>query len=243
MSVPGFDLCSGLVCRGPDEANAQEPISGNAQEPISGQIEESPQVVTETPTPGPITALITTNARCRTGPGFVYGDYDFFNANQSITVYARISDSSWYQVQATTLSGKCWVGQAVLEFDVSPEVLLSLPVLQPPATPTPTGDSGGDGGQSGSAPAAPSGLQVTETACNAVDGYKVKLTWNDNSNNESGFRIYHNGQQVATVGANVEQYTHTVPGDYGQQQQYYVAGYNDAGSANSSTSAEDGCLY
>ncbi|MGH2581710.1 MAG: CSLREA domain-containing protein [Anaerolineales bacterium] len=198
------------------------------------------EFATVTPTPGPVVATVISNARCRTGPGLVYADYDFFTANQSTTVYARIADSTWYQVQAPTLSGKCWIGQAVLEFDVTPEVLLGLPVVQPPATPTFTPEPGGG---SGSAPDAPSGLQANETACNAVDGYKVKLTWNDNSDNESGFRIYHNGTLVATLGANVEQYTHTVPGNYGQQQSYYVAAYNDAGSANSNTAAEDGCLY
>ena len=194
-----------------------------------------------TPTPGPITAIITTDARCRTGPGFVYADYDFFTPNQTTVVYARIADSSWYQVQAPTLSGKCWIGQAVLEFDVTPEVLLTLPVLQPPPTPTPTPGDGG--GQAGSAPDAPSGLKANETVCNANDGYKVKLTWNDNSDNEAGFRVYHNGQLVATLAADVEQYTHTVPGNFGQQQSYFVEAYNNSGSAKSNTATEDGCLY
>lgn len=197
------------------------------------------ELATGTPTPGPITAIVTTNARCRKGPGFVYEDYDFFTANQTTTVYARIADSSWYQVQAPTLSGKCWIGQAVLEFDVPPEVLLTLPVLQPPVTPTFTPEPGGGG----SVPNAPSGLQATEAKCNTTDGYKVKLTWNDNSDNEAGFRVYHNGQVVATLGANVEQYTHTVPGNYGQQQSYYVEAFNDAGAAKSNTATEDGCLY
>jgi CSLREA domain-containing protein len=209
------------------------------------------ELATVTPTPGPIFATITKDARCRTGPGFVYADYDFFTPNQTTIVYARIADSSWYQVQAPTMGGKCWIGQAVLEFDVTPEVLLNLPVLQPPATPTPTvdvdegsdgGDQGGDSGGAGS-PDAPSGLQATEAKCNAVDGYKVKLTWNDNSDNESGFHIFHNGNLVATVGADMQQYTHTVPGNYAQQQSYYVEAFNNSGAAKSNTATEDGCLY
>jgi hypothetical protein len=48
---------------------------------------------------------------------------------------------------------------------------------------------------------------------------------------------------VATVGADVEKFTHTVPDDYGQQQSYRVEAYNDAGAAKSNTATEDGCLY
>ncbi len=47
-------------------------------------------------------------------------------------------------------------------------------------------------------PAPPSGLNVLQYAYN-----KVKITWTDNSSNETGFKIFNSGNQVGTVGANV----------------------------------------
>src|SRR3989338_2719150 len=58
-------------------------------------------------------------------------------------------------------------------------------------------------------PAAPSNLQASNAICGAI-----RLTWQDNSNNETGFRIYRSRSQsfsiggyYATVGANVTSYT------------------------------------
>ncbi|HPW92932.1 MAG TPA: putative Ig domain-containing protein [Verrucomicrobiota bacterium] len=61
-----------------------------------------------------------------------------------------------------------------------------------------------------SAPAAPSGL-----AAEKVNASQIKLTWKDNSSNESGFKIERATAsggpftQIATVGANVKTYTST----------------------------------
>ena len=60
----------------------------------------------------------------------------------------------------------------------------------------------------GTAPAAPSGLTATATAYN-----KIKLQWNDNSNNETGFELYRsssstgNFAKVALTAANATSYT------------------------------------
>ncbi len=87
-----------------------------------------------------ITVTIIQDARCRIGPDFIYPDYDFFEPGQTTTVHGRSADSNWYYVQALSFSGKCFIGKAVLQFDVDPEILLALPVIQAPPTPTPTLD-------------------------------------------------------------------------------------------------------
>lgn len=56
----------------------------------------------------------------------------------------------------------------------------------------------------GQLPSAPTNLRTT-----AVDSSRIQLNWNDNSNNESGFKIYDGGTLIATVGANVVSYTAT----------------------------------
>jgi hypothetical protein len=94
-----------------------------------------------TPTPDTdITVTILQDARCRVGPDFAYPDYDFFEPGQKTTVLGRSADSNWYYVQAPSFSGKCFIGKAVLQFDVGSGILLALPVIQPPSTPTPTLD-------------------------------------------------------------------------------------------------------
>jgi len=87
-----------------------------------------------------IIVTVIQDARCRVGPDFIYPDYDFFEPGQTTTVLGRSADSNWYYVQALSFSGKCFIGRAVLQFDVEPEILLALPVIQPPPTPTPTLD-------------------------------------------------------------------------------------------------------
>ncbi len=58
-------------------------------------------------------------------------------------------------------------------------------------------------------PTPPSNLKLV-----VKDSRTIELTWSDNSNNETGFKIFRNGVLIATVGANVTKYTDTglIPG-------------------------------
>jgi hypothetical protein len=73
-------------------------------------------------------------------------------------------------------------------------------------------------------PAAPTGLGAV-----AVDGTSIRLSWNDNSNNENGFEIS-NGVTSVKVGANTNSYTWSglTPGQY---MCFMVRSYNAAGSS------------
>lgn len=101
---------------------------------------EAGAVLSATATSGEISALILEDARCRTGPGLVYPDFDFFEPGQTTIVKGRSADSNWYYVEAISYAGNCWIGDAVLQFNVDADVLLSLPIINPPPTPTPTLD-------------------------------------------------------------------------------------------------------
>ncbi|MCL5429257.1 MAG: right-handed parallel beta-helix repeat-containing protein [Chloroflexi bacterium] len=95
------------------------------------------------PTPTPveeIRATIIQAARCRTGPDFVYPDYDFFEPGQITTVHGRSADSNWFYIQALSFSGKCWIGKAVVQLNVGEDLLQTLRIIQSPPTPTPTLD-------------------------------------------------------------------------------------------------------
>ena len=68
---------------------------------------------------------------------------------------------------------------------------------------------------------APSGLSGTSDS----GGTECVLTWIDNCQNESGFKVYKNGSLLATLGPNVETYTATslTPG---ASYSFYVKAYN-----------------
>ena len=76
-------------------------------------------------------------------------------------------------------------------------------------------------------PVPPSGLSATKVGKN-----KIKLTWTDNSNNESGFRLLESldgrtWKQLANVPANTLGYTDVVM--RGVRYCYCVAAFNSAG--------------
>ncbi|MEF8917653.1 MAG: fibronectin type III domain-containing protein, partial [Candidatus Bipolaricaulota bacterium] len=70
-------------------------------------------------------------------------------------------------------------------------------------------------------PASPGGLSAK-----VLSPTEVRLTWNDNSDNEKGFRIYRNENRIATVGSNVTSYTDSgLEGD--TKYTYRVSAYVD----------------
>lgn len=87
-------------------------------------------------------------------------------------------------------------------------------------------------------PAAPSALTAT-----AVSSSSIRLSWTDNSNNETGFRIERcQGQgcnqfsQVATAGANVVTYN-DIGLDNGSEYACRIRAYNGAGNSAPSNAA------
>jgi hypothetical protein len=99
----------------------------------------------------------------------------------------------------------------------------------PTPTPTPTATP---------TPAAPTNLAAT-----AVSSSQINLSWTDNSNNETGFKVERskngNGNsfsQIATVGANVTTYSNT---GLSRATKYYyrVRAYNGGGNSGYSNIA------
>lgn len=96
-------------------------------------------------------------------------------------------------------------------------------------------------------PAAPSKLHQVSRSCTTPD--RIRIAWNDNSNNESGFRIYHRARNpdtiwalVATVGANATQYTDAHSFSKFKTIEYAVEAYNNADSSARATLSVGECI-
>ena len=245
---PALDAATGACL--PDDQRA-EPRPGGAACDLGAYEAQLPALVPGVPVPEtPLVVLVLENSRCRSGPGFGYPDFDFFSTGDQLTVEGRSADSQWLYVQSLNHEGNCYVSTGVVELDVEPEVLEALPVPVPPPLPTPTptptpepkqpSDDGGQQQPGGatSPPAAPGNLYISNQVCNDKQ-YSVELTWFDAADNEDGYRIYRNGQLIATLGANTGSYTDDPP--KGGPYDYEVEAYNSAGS-NSSKVQEPGCI-
>lgn len=155
--------------------------------------------------------------------------------------FAQTQD--WFIVANPSAPGDCWV--AASDVDVSPETDLSdltifaaPPLASVSPTPGPVVP-----------PATPSGLAAETSVCNG--GYQVTISWDDNSSNEQGFRVYRKGplqgdqfQLIHTTGPNADGsagYVDNPPGS--GEYTYYVVAFNAAGtSPQSNSDDDDGCL-
>jgi chitinase len=152
--------------------------------------------------------------------GWVEGDYVFLGdsgTGTSDTDDWTPSASSWTQLSTSFTTGSSttsvtvyingWYGQPTFYADD-----LSL-----------TGPAGSGGGSGGTAPAAPTGLTVTATTASSVS-----LSWTAPSGTVSGYDVFENGTQVATVSGTSDTVT-GLAASTGYT--FTVEAYNAAGSS------------
>ena len=60
------------------------------------------------------------------------------------------------------------------------------------------------------------------------------VSWEDKANNETGYRVFRNGEAVAELPANSTTYTDTMTPTGNENVDYYLQVYSPFGSANSS---------
>jgi len=219
-------------------------------ETISLEGSEVPDLTTVTPAaiddgdePDQSTVLVDT--LCWQGPGSLYYLVSSVQANTQVELLGLGAQEGWLVIDSPVYPGvDCWIEEE--DVDIDPDLdlsaLITFPVPLPPTatptpiiTPTPTPVPQVP-------PNTPTSLAAVETQCNSSDGYMVQLTWTDNATNEAGYRVYHNGNLIATIEANITQYT---TGDLGTGgvQNFYVVAFNAAGEAQSNTAQEDGCIF
>lgn len=203
-----------------------------------------------TPTPEPATLIpllfepvTNRDTLCLNGPGSIYAVVSSVGQGQVVDLLGYGAEGGWFIIDSPRFPGTaCWVPEEDVtienNFDIGTLAIVAIPppptltpTPAPTLTPTPT---------VGALPTAPGKPVIQSRVCTGSE-YSVTLNWQDNSNNETGFRVYRNGVVVATLGPNVSSYKDFPP--YGGPYTYHIQAFNVAGDSSYSPAlVEPGCL-
>lgn len=156
-----------------------------------------------TATPSVPQVSVSTNTNCRTGPGVIYDQIDALLIGQTAEVVGKNSSvPNYWVIKRINGSGTCWLWG---EYATVSGNTANLPEYPVPPTPTPTITPTATFTPTPVAPAAVNN-PVMNMICIPVGfnfNHSGVLTWEDKSNNETGFNIYANGSLIGTVPANI----------------------------------------
>lgn len=175
-----------------------------------------------TPTPVGVTGTLNKNGFCRRGPATAYYDRGAYNQGQVLQLEGISAPGQpvWYWALMPGSDAHCWISAAVLDV-VGPAD--TLPVTGAPAI-----------------PAAPTGLEIARRMCEVTKkAYVIRLEWNDVASNETGYRVYRNGELLETLPANADSFTDNPP--LGGPYTYAVEAYNQDAASAEATVKEEGC--
>jgi hypothetical protein len=202
----------------PSPANPAETVSSTPRVTRTASPAGSP-TTTITPTYSVPIATIRESTNCRAGPGEEYDVIVTYLTGKELEIAGRYDPGNFWLVKSNeSPTGTCWLwGQFV---DVAGSYW-AVSSVTPPPTAT-------------SAPPRGPGLNRWEFSCS--DGsLTFTVIWVDNANNETGYRIFRNGEQIVELPADTTTYTDTFAVSSDQPVEYYVQVYSPVGSANSST--------
>jgi hypothetical protein len=175
---------------------------------------------TATMTPTYSTPMLTVlqQTNCREGPGQGYQVVFTYLASKKLEIAGRYEPTNFWLVKTPdTKSGTCWLWGEYVELSGSYWV---VPTLTPPPTATLA------------PPQAPS-LTNWNFDCSAGN-LNFSLQWEDRATNETGYRIFRDGEAVVELPANSTSFIESVPIEAGQETTYYLQVYGPSGTANSS---------
>jgi hypothetical protein len=164
-----------------------------------------------------LTVLQSTN--CREGPGQDYQVVFTYMAKKQLEIVGRYDPTNFWLVKSLdSKSGTCWMWGEYAEASGSYWVV-------PTVTPPPTGTM--------PPPMAPANRKW-DYSCSGGNA-TFNLTWEDKATNETGYRIFRDGKQVAELPANSTSFTETIPLEGGKDATYYLQVYGPSGTVNTST--------
>ena len=63
----------------------------------------------------------------------------------------------------------------------------------------------------------------------------MEMAWTDRATNETGYKVFRDGQAVATLGPDSSSYTDVTFLASGKNAKYYIEAYSDSGHSDTST--------
>lgn len=200
------------------------------------------------PTPVPPTFTPTNTAAPQLQVSFSADSTDL-QAGQCTTLHIRVQNASAVFLNGEGIAGEtdrsvCPTQTTTYNLHVeapsgNDDRSITVNVSAPPPTSPPTAPPTSPPPPQ-TPPAAPEGLSVAARTCQGST-YSVSLAWKDAANNETGYRVYRNGAQIATLGANATGFTDKPPA--GGPYTYGVEAFNDAGASGRPTTSDPGCIF
>lgn len=204
------------------------PVSPSATEPQS-VISATPSLTATSPaatiTPTFSTPMLTVKEQtnCRKGPGQDYEIVFTYLPKKQLIILGRYDPGNFWLVKSDeSPTGQCWLWGEYVEVTGSYWAVSSV-------TPPPT---------STKAPPNAPAFQKWDYYCtyNGVNNdLNVTLVWTDRADNETGYRVIRNGEQLVELPANSNTYTDIIALDIGKSATYRVDVYNSTGTSSTST--------
>ncbi len=152
---------------------------------------------------------------CRKGPGTNYERVTQLMPLESVRIVGFYPPNYWV---VSTKDGDCWLSG---EFATPSGSFAAVPTVAGPPTPQ------------GGGPKAATFPKSGWTFFCYTGKADITLSWNDNAENESGYRIVRNGEVVADLSANTTYFEETIPLLSGESVEYKIRAYNLAGNSDS----------
>jgi hypothetical protein len=176
------------------------------------------ETMTLTPTYSVPMLTVRESTNCRSGPGQDYDVVVTYLAGKKLEISGRYDPGNFWLVKSNeSPTGSCWLWGEYVEVTGS---YWAVPSVTPPPTVT------------ARPPRAP-GIQRWEFYCSGST-LTFTVNWADNANNETGYRIFRNGEALAELPANTTTYTDTFVLPPDQSVEYYLQVFAPSGTANSS---------
>jgi hypothetical protein len=171
-----------------------------------------------TPTYSQPMASVGDVTNCRKGPGKNYERVTQILPTDSVKIIGFFPPNYWV---VSTKDGDCWLSG---EFTTPVGSFAAVPTVAAPSTP-----------QGGAPEAASFPKNGWTFFCYGPGQADITLSWNDNSDTESGYRILRNGEKIAELPANSTYYAETIDLLSGKSVGYQIQAYNESGETNSPT--------
>jgi len=202
-----------------------------SSQPAATDLPTSTPFPTDTPTITPTStstvpmASVSVDTNCRTGPGIIYDRVGGLLVGEEAVVVGKFSSGNYWIINNPDSSGTCWLWG---EYATVTGNTAGLPEYTQPPTPTPTYTP------TPTIPDPPTNISVSKTCTPLVlPQYLLAsiISWEDKSNNETGFNVYRDGVLLTTVGPDTTTLNDTYNINMGTPVIYGVEAVNATGAS------------